>query len=175
MKSKIYIDFDGVILDTWKVIFKKYYEKFNTTEIYEDKIKKLMLIIGWDYILDNSKEINCSLKKIKEIGKKYDICVLTKINSIEEQNAKIKFLQKNNIEKMCFVPYASSKTQYSDPQNNILIDDDLKNLEEWEQQGGISIFFNKDLLNYDSYGNKNNKFTIINDLLQIYVIIKIGG
>lgn len=63
MKSKIYIDFDGVILDTWEVIFKKYYEKFNTTEIYEDKIKKLMLIIGWDYILDNSKEINCSLKK----------------------------------------------------------------------------------------------------------------
>ena len=75
------------------------------------------------------------------------------------------------IEKMCFVPYASSKTQYADPQNNILIDDDLKNLEEWEQQGGNSIFFNKDLLNYDSYGNKNNKFTIINDLLQIYVII----
>ena len=37
MKSKIYIDFDGVILDTWEVIFKKYYEKFNTTEIYEDK------------------------------------------------------------------------------------------------------------------------------------------
>ena len=29
MKSKIYIDFDGVILDTWEVIFKKYYEKFN--------------------------------------------------------------------------------------------------------------------------------------------------
>lgn len=69
MKSKIYIDFDGVILDTWEVIFKKYYEKFNTTEIYEDKIKKLMLIIGWDYILDNSKEINCSLKKLKRLVK----------------------------------------------------------------------------------------------------------
>lgn len=169
--TKIYIDFDGVILDTWEVIFKNYYEKFNTSDIYEDEIKKLMLYIGWEHILDCSKEINYSLEKIQEINKNYDVCILTKINSREEQEGKVKFLQKNHIEKMIFVPYDCSKTQYVEPYNNILIDDDLKNLQEWEQQGGISIFFNKDLNNYDSYGNKNNKFIIINDLLKIYDII----
>lgn len=169
--TKIYIDFDGVILDTWEVIFKKYYEEFNTTDIKEDNIKKIMLTIGWDYILENSKEINYSLEKIKRISKTHDICILTKINSKQEQNAKTNFLLENKIKKMCFVPYTSSKTQYVDPHNNILIDDDIKNLEEWEQHGGIAIFFNKDLNNYDSYGKKNNKFVIINDLLKIYGII----
>mgnify|MGYP003305699556 FL=1 len=169
--TKIYIDFDGVILDTWEVIFKKYYEEFNTTDIKEDNIKKIMLTIGWNYILENSKEINYSLEKIKRISKTHDICILTKINSKQEQDAKTNFLLENKIKKMCFVPYTSSKTQYVDPHNNILIDDDIKNLEEWEQHGGIAIFFNKDLNNYDSYGNKNNKFVIINDLLKIYGII----
>ena len=169
--TKIYIDFDGVILDTWEVIFKKYYEEFNTTDIKEDNIKKIMLTIGWNYILENSKEINYSLEKIKRISKTHDICILTKINSKQEQNAKTNFLLENKIKKMCFVPYTSSKTQYVDPHNNILIDDDIKNLEEWEQHGGIAIFFNKDLNNYDSYGKKNNKFVIINDLLKIYGII----
>ena len=169
--TKIYIDFDGVILDTWEVILKKYYEEFNTTDIKEDNIKKIMITIGWNYILENSKEINYSLEKIKRISKIHDICILTKINSKQEQDAKTNFLLENKIKKMCFVPYTSSKTQYVDPHNNILIDDDIKNLEEWEQHGGIAIFFNKDLNNYDSYGNKNNKFVIINDLLKIYGII----
>ncbi len=35
----------------------------------------------------------------------------------------------------------------------------------------FSVFFNKNSNNYDSYGNKNNKFIIINNLLKIYDII----
>lgn len=170
--NKIYIDFDGVILGTWEVIFEKYKEQFKTIEIDENKIKKVMLDIGWSFILDNSEEINNSLKNIKEISKNYQVCILTKVNSVEEQNSKKKFLQENGITKICFVPYNSSKTQYANPHKNILIDDDLKNLEDWEQKGGISIFFNKNLDNYDSYGNKSNKFIIINDLLKIYDIIE---
>lgn len=169
--TKVYIDFDGVILDTWEIISKEYYNKFESTDISEDNIKKLMIDIGWNNILKNSKEINYSIKKIKQISKIYDICILSKINSINEEKEKSKFLLNNEIKEMCFVPYASSKTQYVDPQDNILIDDDIKNLEEWEQHGGKAIFFNKDLNNHDSYGNINDKFVIINDLLRIYDII----
>ena len=171
MNTKIYIDFDGVIFDTWDIIFEKYKEKFKTTKIDENNVKELMLSIGWNYILSNSKEINNNLKKANEINKKYDVSVLTKVNSIEEQKEKKKFLHKNGINKIHFVPYNFSKAQYVSPQNNILIDDELKNLEEWKQKGGISIYFNKKLSDYDSYGNKNNEFIIINDLLKIYDII----
>lgn len=32
---------------------------------------------------------------------------------------------------MCFVPYNASKIQFVDVNGNILIDDDLKNLNDW--------------------------------------------
>ena len=64
--NKIYIDFDGVILDTWDLIFKKYCEIYNTTNIKDNDIKKIMLNIGWNFILENSKEINHSLENIKK-------------------------------------------------------------------------------------------------------------
>lgn len=58
------------------------------------------------------------------------------------------------------------------PNSNILIDDDIYNLEEWKQNGGISILFNKHMKNIDSYGNKSDKFIIIDDLFKICDIIK---
>lgn len=127
--------------------------------------------MGWDFILNSSNEINNSIKNIITISKDYEVCILTKVNSMEEQKAKIEFLQKKNINKICFVPYNCSKAEYVNPNNNILIDDDLKNLEEWEQKGGTSIFFNRNLYNYDSYGNINNNFVVINDLLNIYFML----
>lgn len=169
---KIYIDFDGVILDTWDVIFKEYMKLYDTDILEEDKIKNLMLNIGWENILLNSKQINDSIKKIKDISKDYEVYILTKINSQEEQNAKKQYLLKHNINNFYFVPYEHSKTQYVNAENNILIDDDIKNLDDWIMHGGKSIFFNKDLSNYDSYGNKNNNYIIINDLSKIYGIIE---
>lgn len=60
---KIYVDFDGVILDTWNAIFKEYIKLYNTDIIEEDKLKSLMLNIGWGNILLNSRQINDSIKK----------------------------------------------------------------------------------------------------------------
>ena len=130
-----------------------------------------MLEIGWESILKNSREINNSLDKIKQLNKKQNVCVLSKVNSKEEEKAKKKFLLLNGISTMCFVPYNASKTQFVDANGNILIDDDLKNLNDWQNCGGIPIFFNEKLDDYDSYGKKNDKYIIINDLLKIYDIL----
>ena len=166
--SKIYIDFDGVILDTWLVISNEYYRKYKTNLIKEEKLKKLMINIGWETILKRSQIINNIIEKIKKISSYYYICILSKINSINEIEQKTKFLISNEIFNMYFVPYEQSKAEYVDPYNNFLIDDDLKNLEEWEVKGGKCIFFNKKLTNYDSYGRINDKYLTINDLLNIY-------
>ena len=45
-----------------------------------------------------------------------------------------------------------------------MIDDKLKNLDDWVCKGGIGIFFNKDLSDIDMYGNRNTKYKIVNDL-----------
>lgn len=131
-----------------------------------------MLELGWDVILKNSEEINNSFEKIHYLMKKYQIFILTKVNSIEEQKAKALFLKKRKIFNVIFVPYNSSKSDFVKPFGSILIDDVIYNLEEWEQNGGISILFNKYMKNKDSYGNKSNKFIIIDDLLKICDIIK---
>ncbi len=170
--TNIYIDFDGVILDTWEVIFKEYQRKYNTKDIIEENLKNIMLEIGWNYILKESREINNSLEKIIHLQKNQKVCILSKINSDEEKHKKREYLLNNGIDTMCFVPYNTSKTQFVNAKDNILIDDDLENLNDWLEQGGISIYFNEQLNNYDSYENKNEKFIIINDLSKIYDIIE---
>ena len=172
MKIKIYIDFDGVIQDTWNNIFQNYKTQYHTSVIDESNLRKSMLDLGWDFILENSKEINDSYEKIHYLMKKYQIFILTKVNSIEEQKAKALFLKKKKIFNVIFVPYNSSKSDFVKPFGSILIDDVIYNLEEWERNGGISILFNQYMKNEDSYGNKSNKFIIIDDLLKICDIIK---
>lgn len=131
-----------------------------------------MLDLGWDVILENSEEINNSFKKIRYLMKNYQIFILTKVNSDEEQKAKTKFLKNKKIFNVIFVPYNFSKSDFVKPFGSILIDDVIDNLEEWKQNGGISILFNEHMKNEDSYGNKSNKFIIIDDLLKICDIIK---
>lgn len=172
MTIKIYIDFDGVIQDTWSIIYQNYKAQFHTNEIIESDLKKSMVDLGWNYILKNSEVINDSFKKIRQLMINYNVYVLTKVNSVEEEEIKKIFLKKQNIVNVICVPYNSSKTDYVNPNSNILIDDDIYNLEEWEQNGGISILFNKYMENIDSYGNKSDKFIIIDDLLKICDIIK---
>lgn len=173
--TNIYIDFDGVILDTWEVIFKEYQRKYNTKDIIEKNLKNIMLEIGWNYILKESREINNSLEKIIQLQQNQKICILSKFNSDEEKHKKREYLLNNGIDTMCFVPYNTSKTQFVNAKNNVLIDDDLDNLNNWQEKGGISIYFNEQLNNYDSYGNKNEKFIIINNLSKIYDIIEQDG
>ena len=172
MKIKIYIDFDGVVQDTWSIIYQNYQAQYCRDEIIEKDLKKSMINIGWDFILKNSKEINNSYEKIQQLMKNFNVYILTKVNLIQEKNKKISFLKKHNILNVVCVPYNKSKTDYVEPYNNILIDDDIKNLEEWKKKGGISVLFNENMLNEDCYGNKDNTFTIIDDLLKICDIIK---
>lgn len=169
--NRIYIDFDGVILDTWETIFSEYLKKYDTTEIEDDKIKRLMLDIGWENILNESKVINNNLEKLKKINNDFDMYILTKFNSEEEKVIKEKYLINNKINNIIFIPYEKDKSQVVNPKSSILIDDEVNNLNNWNKKGGKSIFFNKELKNIDSYGNTNKNYQTINDLLKIYDII----
>jgi len=170
---KIYVDFDGVILDTWDIIYPEYCRVCQQTEI-DDRLIDVMLSIGWKKILEESKVIKNNIQKVKDLAKDYDVCVLSKINSSEEEQEKEKFLKKNGIQKMCFVPYAHSKANYVDPTHAILIDDTIENLDEWDGKGGISIYFQQKSKDSDNFDIKNSKYLTINDLLEIYDMIKEG-
>lgn len=173
--NNLYIDFDGVILDTWPVIYEKYVNIFKTNNIEEEKLKQTMNIIGWSYIINNSDIINESINKILKLTKDFNVFVLTKVNSKEEELKKKMYLLDKGIKNVIFVSYQQKKSRVVNPKGSYLIDDDVDNLDDWQQCGGISIFFNKNLQNYDSYGHFNNNYKLINDLLNIYDIIDLGG
>ena len=146
--------------------------KYNKININDKELKQVMLEIGWENILSRSEEINNSIKNINKLENDFEIFIISKVNSEEEIKEKTRYLDNHNIKNKIFVPYNCSKADAVIPNNDVLIDDDINNLDEWNRNGGISILFNKKLENIDSYGHINTKYIIIDDLLKIYDIIK---
>ena len=56
------------------------------------------------------------------------------------------------------VPYLVKKTDVVDAEGNILLDDAVFNLEEWEETKGIPIFFDNYGNNIDGWGVPNKKY-----------------
>ena len=153
---KIYIDFDGVILDTDTTI---------DNIIRDSNIDKKEYIknCDWDNLLNNTDVINNSINYLRE--SKLDINLLSKISTLEEGIAKVKYLRNNNIDmNINLVPTKISKSDIVSAKGNILIDDKVYNLDDWSSKGGIPIFFNKDNTDIDIYGKINTEYKKISDL-----------
>ena len=80
---KYYIDFDGVILDTEKLIFENWHKEEDRSE--EAKIRYLQRI-SWSKIIENSMVINNSLNILRTFSKE-DTCILTKVHSATNEGA----------------------------------------------------------------------------------------
>ena len=144
--NKIFIDFDGVIFDTEKRVLERKKQKPNIS--WDEFFEKL----NWFQLLEESKIINNAIDYILEgQTKSKQIAILTKIHTLVEMEAKVKSLRSRKIEvPILFVPPHIKKSQIYLPNNReILIDDSIKNLIDWEQKGGKSIYFNEYL---DSIG-----------------------
>lgn len=166
--TDIYIDFDGVILNTWEIFYNQYCQKYNTTVLEERKIKDIMVNSDWDKVLKESEIINDIINNLIELSNKYNIIILTKVNCLSEKNSKLKYLNNVGIENIVFVGYEQQKSSVVNPNGKILIDDDIQNLDDWSNNGGISLFFNSKHENIDSYGRLNYKYTLIDNLRQLY-------
>ena len=75
---KVYVDFDGVILDTLSLLFDDNYYKIQNSLNFDKK--KYMQEVNWEHLLLKSKVINNSLEILIELQDK--ITILTKINSL---------------------------------------------------------------------------------------------
>ena len=73
------------------------------------------------------------------------------------------------------VPYTVGKQDVVSSKNSILIDDTVRNLDLWKNDGGISIYFNKDNLDIDGWNIENLEYPKIcnlNELNNIKKLIK---
>ena len=154
---KIYVDFDGVILDTDSILDMEY------SKVKDVKRSDFVKNYDWEKLVNNATIINSSLYNLKH--SKQDIYILSKISSMNEAIAKVRYLRDSDVfANIYFVPTQISKSDVVIARGNILIDDKIYNLEQWEEKGGIPIFFNKDNQDYDVRGNKNIKYKKIFNL-----------
>ena len=155
-----YIDFAQVILATEEELFEEYLEK-KAQGIKLDK-QKYLEEFDWDWLVFNSEVIADAIEIIKSVPNDK---ILTKVHSLKEASAKIKFLRANNVtNEIIIVPGNHKKTDLVSAKGNILIDDAVHNLDDWSNAGGIAYFFNKDNLDTDNWGVTNTKYKKINNL-----------
>ena len=158
-KKQLYIDFDGVIMDTINVTYKLIHEQ--GIDLNDNvRVNNFYCSLDWKNLLSITSEINDGFNCIQKLvdSNLFDISILTHVNSLDE--AKVKFIRKHTEDLTIIpVPKAISKTKMVHTKGAILIDDYTSNLTEWEEAGGIGIRFNEKL---------NGKgFKVINKLDQI--------
>lgn len=161
--EELYIDFDEVIFPTWKPMYDEYHRK--KIIIPELDLTSYIQNYDWEKLLDEIKPIPGSIEILREFRKSV---ILTKINSLNEANAKIRKIRnlelKNDI---ILCPYEVKKTEIINPKGKILVDDTIHNLDDWHELGGMSIYFNKDNEDKDSWGKFNTKYIKIKNLAQL--------
>lgn len=157
-KINLYIDFDGVILDTITPLYDEIKEK----QIPEDKQKEFFVNYDWKQIIKDTNIINDSINSIKKIidSDKFNLAILTHVNSLYEAEQKIHYLRKY-FKDITIIPCPKtiSKTKMVHTKDSILIDDYAGNLREWEQENGIPVRFSRK--------NNGKGFKVINKLDQI--------
>lgn len=153
----LYLDFDGVLVDTIKVTYKM----MNKLGIdIEDTylVSKFYKNLNWSNLLNNINEIEKAfyyIQKLKETNE-YNLNILTTVNSIEEIIAKITYIRTKDkdINIIC-VPRGIEKCNVVKSKNAVLIDDWSGNLNAWYKSGGIPIKFSKE---------QNSKYLTIDSL-----------
>lgn len=159
---KLYLDCDGVILDTINHSYRMLKELGIEGEA---ETRAFYSSIDWDKLVEDAGEIDNATDKIKVLDESnlFEIAILTHVNSDNEAFVKYKYFKEKipNIE-VIPVDKRINKGDFVDPKGCILVDDFTPNLEYWEAKGGIPIKF--------SDSGKESKYRSVSDLLELIKI-----
>lgn len=162
--KNLYIDFDGVIMDTINKTYEMMKEQ-NIDRTDNEEVRIFYETIDWKKLLKEADEINGGLEKVKKLNdsNKFNVAILTHVNSLNEAIEKVKFIRKYYKDITIIpVPKAISKTKMVHTKDAILVDDYTGNLTEWKSEEGIGIKF--------STKPKESEFKVINDLDALFDI-----
>ena len=160
----LYIDFDGVILDTAPLLFDDWINNPHRHLLTEEDKIRYIQSSNWHYIINNSLVINDAIYYLNNISP-IKSSILTKIHSQQEGIEKVIWLREKGIKQsIILVPYRLKKVDMVSAKDNILVDDCLQKLREWQQCGGEPILFDIDDDGYDSWQqpNKENYPKVLN-------------
>ncbi len=143
--KRYFIDFDGVILDTIP-IYRLAYSRYHL-----ENENNLFRYLNISDVFSKKREINNSLKYLREAQNRLDISILTKVNNDYEARVKKDFLRKNGINvPVITVPQYEMKTNYvkNIDKNTILIDDLQTNIDDWVSSGGTGLLLKEKSIKY---------------------------
>ena len=164
--KNLYIDFDGVILDTITPVYNLAKKLNIDVKTQTKEVGLLFSKIDWETLIEESEELSNSINSIKDLkkSKKFNISILTHINSLKEAKAKIEFINSLFDDLTIIpVPKSCSKTKMTQTKEAILVDDYGGNLREWESAGGIGVKYTKEKEDCDFIN-----ITSLEDLLEIF-------
>lgn len=153
MESILYVDCDGVIFNTIETAFNMMLEN-NLDITNKNLVDNFFKNVNWNLLLRKSIIINDAINKMKNISDKQiykDVIILTKLsgNYHEEGLKRETFgLLLPNI-KVITLPRNYDKTFVVPSKNNILVDDEEKNIVSWNKNGGIGIRFMNDIVDLE--------------------------
>lgn len=170
--QNLYIDFDGVIMNTIEVTYIELHKLGLDDKKPEDqpKVRKFYESLDWHDLLNHKASIiNDAINCIQLIidSNLYEVSILSHVNSLDEAVEKVKYIRKYFSDITIIpVPRQISKTKMVHTNGNILVDDFVGNLNEWKEEGGIGIKFSTKL---------NGKgFAVIDKLDQLLDISLLG-
>ena len=65
-------------------------------------------------------------------------------------------------------PFPLKKCEVVNAKGNILIDDTVHNLDDWQNSDGLPIYFNKDNKDIDGWNNRNTEYKRIRKLDEVF-------
>ena len=166
--KELYIDFDGVIMDTIPYLYKALED--NSVDTSNEAAKR-EFFAKYDYsqIINDGNILKNSIACIDKLKKSniFQISILTHINSLEEGIVKVNYLRGYFKDiTIVLVPKQLDKTEMVHAKGAILVDDYSGNLRACESKGGIPIKFVKETENSDFKTIKSLKELI--DLFGVY-------
>ena len=133
---RLYIDFDGVVMDTIPLLYNEL-EKNGVSLDNEEKIALIFSHFDFAEIIKDKNILNDSIDCINKLldSKRFEISFLSHVNSLEEGVVKIKYLRRHFKDDITIiiVPKVISKTKMVHSEGAILVDDFSGNLKEWEE------------------------------------------
>lgn len=146
--KKTFIDLDGVILNTEELLLEEKENKYPNIGYYD----YFQNYANWLETARKSNSINHSVEIIRELEYlKKRLIILTKINSVREMEQKLFHLRNERLinSPIMFVPFDALKSQIAMPSSgDILVDDTISNIYDWELCGGCPYLFNNHEIEY---------------------------
>jgi predicted kinase len=154
---KIFCDMDGVLAD-FPAQWKKYFEeepKTHKKRVGKEEFDMLLDTTPYKFWFDMGWMPGG--EKLWSVIKKYDTTILSSPAESEDcKKAKADWLKKHGINNKLILKKSYRKQEHAAP-NHILIDDYIRNIEQWRAKGGIAIHhtdINKTLAELAKYGIK---------------------